>query len=121
MSASPDNNGIRRIINAFFFSMNGFKACFKTEEAFQQEVILALMMVPAAFFFGDTTGEILLLIAAVVLVLVVELLNTSVERAIDRISFEKHQLSKEAKDIGSAAVFLSLVFAGFCWAAIILF
>jgi len=119
MMGKPENNtGIRRIINAFFFSIHGFRACFRTEEAFRQEVFLALILLPAAFFVGETGGERLLLWGAVILVLIVELLNTAVERAIDRISFEKHELSKEAKDMGSAAVFLALVFAGVTWGVI---
>ena len=118
MAAPKNNTGIRRIINAFFFSMHGFRACFKTEEAFKQEVFLSLIMIPSAFWLGEGVVEQLLLIGTVVLVLIVELLNTAVERAIDRISFEKHELSKEAKDMGSAAVFLALVFTGLTWALI---
>ena len=119
MSAPPDNKGMQRIINAFFFSMHGFAACFRTEEAFRQEVFLAIVMIPLGFILGDSPVERAVLIGAVVLVLVVEILNTAVERAIDRISFEKHELSKEAKDMGSAAVFLSLVFCGLVWAMIL--
>ena len=115
MGAPENNTGIKRIYNAFFFSMHGFKACFKTEEAFRQEVYLSVLMIPAAFWVGSTMMEQMMLIGTVVLVLITELLNTAVERAIDRISFEKHELSKEAKDMGSAAVFCSLVFAGFVW------
>lgn len=112
----PENNtGLRRLYNAFFFSLSGFQACFKTEEAFRQEVFLSILLIPAAFFVGQTPVEILLLIGCVLLVLIVELLNTGIERAIDRISFERHELSKEAKDMGSAAVLLSLFFAGFVW------
>jgi len=120
MAASENNTGIRRIYNAFFYSVSGFKACFKTEEAFQQEVFLALIMVPLAFWLGDSAIEQLILIGSVFLVIIVELLNTAVERAIDRISFEKHELSKEAKDMGSAAVLTSLIFAGLAWALILL-
>lgn len=119
MSAPPDNKGIKRIVNAFFFSMHGFAACFRTEEAFRQEVFLAIVMIPLGFMLGDSPVERAILIGAVVLVLVVEILNTAVERAIDRISFEKHELSKEAKDMGSAAVFLSLVFCSVVWSMIV--
>lgn len=118
MSAPPDNKGLKRIVNAFFFSMHGFKASFKSEEAFRQEVYLSIVMIPAAFWVGETALEQVLLIGSVFLVLTVELLNTAIERAIDRISFEKHELSKDAKDMGSAAVFLMLVFTGFVWALI---
>ncbi|MCD8496942.1 MAG: diacylglycerol kinase [Alphaproteobacteria bacterium] len=118
MSAPENNTGVRRIFNAFFFSMHGLKACFRTEEAFRQEVYLAAVMIPAAFWVGSNITETVLLISAVAFVLIVEMLNTAVERAIDRISFEKHELSKEAKDMGSAAVFMALVLAGFIWAVI---
>ena len=118
MGAPPDNKGLKRIINAFFFSMYGFAACFRTEEAFRQEIFLAAIMIPAGLWIGDTAVDQLFLIGSVLFVLIVELLNTAVERAIDRISFEKHELSKEAKDMGSAAVFLSLVLCGLTWAII---
>ena len=120
MAAPPDNTGIKRIINAFFFSMHGFAACFRTEEAFRQEVYLAIIMIPLGLWLGGTGLEKIALVGSVMLVLIVEILNTAVERAIDRISFEKHELSKEAKDMGSAAVFLSLVLCGFTWAVVLL-
>ncbi len=116
--AEEKNTGIRRILNAFKYSMHGFAACFKTEEAFQQEAVLALFMIPGGFWLGETPVEKILLVGTVMIVLMVELLNTGIERAIDRISFEKHELSKDAKDMGSAAVFLSLVMAGLCWVLI---
>jgi diacylglycerol kinase (ATP) len=120
MSAPDNHTGLRRFSNAFFYSMHGMKACFASEEAFRQEVILSALMIPAAFWLGGSAVEIVLLVAAVVFVLIVEMLNTAVERAIDRISFDKHELSKEAKDMGSAAVFMALLLAGFVWAMILL-
>lgn len=120
MAAPPNNTGVKRIINAFFFSMHGFAACFRTEEAFRQEVYLAIIMIPLGLWLGGTGLEKVALVGSVMLVLIVEILNTAVERAIDRISFEKHELSKEAKDMGSAAVFLSLVLCGFTWAVVLL-
>ena len=119
MGAPENNTGLKRIYNAFFFSVHGFKACFRTEEAFRQEVLLSFIMIPLGFWCGPTLPEQLLLIGSVLLVLIIELLNTGIERAIDRISFEKHDLSKEAKDMGSAAVFLSLVFCCITWALIL--
>lgn len=117
---TPDRKtGVTRIMNAFFFSMQGFRACFQTEEAFKQEVFLALFMIPAGLYWGEGAVEKVLLVSSVVLVLLMEILNSAIERAIDRISFEKHELSKEAKDMGSAAVFLSLVMAGVTWALIL--
>ncbi len=118
MAPPEGNTGIRRIINAFKFSLQGFRACFRTEEAFRQEIYLTALMVPAAFWIGDTNVEQIVLLGSVVLVLITEMLNTAIERAIDRISTERHELSKEAKDMGSAAVFMALVFCGFAWVMI---
>lgn len=119
MGAPENNTGFKRIYNAFFFSLHGFKACFRTEEAFRQEIYLAVIMIPLAFWVGNGAVEHCLLVGSVLLVLIVEMLNTAIERAIDRISFEKHDLSKEAKDMGSAAVFIMLVLAGFIWVTIV--
>lgn len=119
---SPDkgHKGLRRLWRAFFHSMNGFKACFRTEEAFRQELVLALVLIPLGIYLGQSGIERLLLCASIMFVLLVELLNTAIERAIDRISFEKHELSKEAKDMGSAAVLLSLAICAFTWAVILI-
>ncbi len=115
------NTGWRRIQNASAFSMNGLKACLRTEEAFQQELVLAILAVPLGLFLGDTGAEKALLAGSVILVLIVELVNTAIERAIDRISFDRHELSKEAKDMGSAAVMLALILAGVVWLSILIF
>jgi diacylglycerol kinase (ATP) len=115
MTPPPNNKGLRRLVNAFKFSLAGFKACFRTEEAFRQEIYLTALMVPAAFWIGDTNVEQIVLLGSVVIVLIAEMLNTAIERAIDRISYDKHELSKEAKDMGSAVVFMALVFCGFTW------
>ena len=115
----PENNtGLRRIQNALIFSVHGIRACMRTEEAFRQEVFMAALMIPAAFWLGETTVERILLIGVTFLMLIVELLNTGIERAIDRISFERHELSKESKDMGSAAVFLSVLLALLVWGLI---
>ncbi len=115
----PQNNtGLRRICNAFIFSVHGIRACMRTEEAFRQEVFMAALMIPAAFWLGETSVERVLLIGVTFLMLIVELLNTGIERAIDRISFERHELSKESKDMGSAAVFLSVLLALTVWGLI---
>lgn len=119
MTPPPGNTGITRMKNAFFFSMHGMGACLRTEEAFRQEAFLAAIMLPFGLWIGDGAVEKSLLFGTVMFVLIVEILNTAVERAIDRISFEKHELSKEAKDMGSAAVFLSLVLCGIVWALIL--
>ena len=100
--------GLRRIWNAFFYSMEGFKAAFHNEDAFRQEVLLAAILIPLALFLPATGLGKALMVTSVLLVLVVELLNSAIEATVDRISFETHQLAKRAKDIGSAAVFVSL-------------
>jgi len=100
--------GLRRIWNAFFYSMEGFKAAFHNEDAFRQEVLLAAILIPLALFLPATGLGKALMVTSVLLVLVVELLNSAIEATVDRISFENHQLAKRAKDIGSAAVFVSL-------------
>ncbi len=109
----------KRIYNAFFYSMSGLAAAWKYEEAFRQEVILATVLLPTAFWLGENTLKISLLVFSVFVVLITELLNTSIEVAIDRISDEKHELSKRAKDIGSAAVFVSLAALTIVWGLII--
>jgi diacylglycerol kinase (ATP) len=111
--------GITRLINAFFNSMAGLEDAFRHESAFRQEILLAIVTIPVACAVPVTPAERAMLIASVVLVMIVELLNTGVEVAIDRISFDHHTLSKRAKDIGSAAVFVSLVLAGAVWAVIL--
>ncbi|MGE4314093.1 MAG: diacylglycerol kinase [Pseudobdellovibrionaceae bacterium] len=117
----PENNtGVRRLINAARFSMQGLRACFRTEEAFRQEVYASIVLIPLGFYLGDTPIERALLVSAVLFVMIVELLNTAVERAIDRISFERHNLSKESKDMGSAAVLLAIAIAAVIWGCILL-
>ena len=111
--------GLTRLINAFFNSMAGLEDAFRHESAFRQEILLAAVTIPTACLVPVTPAERAMLIASVVLVMIVELLNTGVEVAIDRISFDHHKLSKRAKDIGSAAVFVSLVLAGAVWAVIL--
>jgi len=107
--------GLRRIVNAFFYSLSGFALAFRHEAAFRQEVLLAAVLVPIACFLDVTTVERVLLIGTVLVVLVVELLNSAVEAAIDRIGADDHALSKRAKDMGSAAVFVALVLLGVAW------
>ncbi len=117
--ANAQHKGFKRIYNAFFYSMSGLAAAWKNEEAFRQEVILAIILFPAAFWFGTNALQIGLLVLSIFVVLITELLNTSVEVAIDRISDEKHELSKRAKDIGSAAVFVSLAALTVVWGLVI--
>ena len=102
-------SGIRRIWNALFHSLDGFATAFRLESAFRQEVFLAAVLIPVALILPASGPGKALMIAAVLLVLIVELLNSAVEAAVDRISLENHPLAKRAKDYGSTAVFLSLI------------
>ena len=111
--------GLARVIQAFFNSLAGLRDAWRHESAFRQEIALAAILIPAALMLPLTAVERALLIAAVMLVLIVELLNSCVEAAIDRISFAHHSLSKRAKDIGSAAVFVALVLLALVWGVIL--
>jgi diacylglycerol kinase (ATP) len=112
--------GLKRLINACGYSMDGFLAAYKYEDAFRQELKLALLLTPVAFYFGHTVIEKAILIACIFLVLIVELLNSAVEATVDRISLDHHLLSKRAKDICSAAVTLSLINFIVVWGLIFL-
>jgi len=112
--------GWKRLVNACFFSVAGFKATWQHEEAFRQEVMLLVVTTPLALWLGGNNIEKVLLIGSVVLVLLVELLNSAVEAVVDRVGMEHHELSGRAKDIGSAAVMLSLFWAAATWAFILL-
>ena len=107
--------GITRLANAFTYSVAGTLAAFKHEDAFRQEVILSTILIPLAIYLGQTAIEQALMITSILLIIIVELLNSSVEATVDRISVKRHKLSKRAKDIGSAAVFFSLVNAAVVW------
>lgn len=111
--------GLRRLINAFGYSLDGLRAAYLNEDAFRQEVRLALVLIPLALVLGHTSIERALMIACVLLVIVVELLNSAVEATVDRISLDHHLLAKRAKDIGSAAVLLSLLNLFVVWALIL--
>ena len=110
--------GIGRLIAATRVSGAGFRAAWRSEEAFRQEVILAVVLTPAALWLGQTVLERALLVGVWVLVLIVELLNSAIEAVVDRIGDDLHVLSGRAKDMGSAAVLLSLVLAAAVWAAL---
>ena len=117
-NAQKSRSGLKRILHAGGYSLAGLRAGLR-ETAFRQEAILACLMIPAAIWLGRTWLEIAFLIATVVLVLITELLNTGIEKAIDRIGPEWHELSKLAKDVGSAAVLLALLLCGGSWLAAI--
>jgi diacylglycerol kinase (ATP) len=118
MEESPfkGRTGITRLTNAIAYSLHGFSSAFRHEEAFRQETLLAAIMIPLAFILDVSGLARAVMIASVLLVLIVELLNSAIEAAVDRISLENHRLSKRAKDIGSAAVLLSLVNVAVVWA-----
>jgi diacylglycerol kinase (ATP) len=107
--------GIKRLVNAFGYSIAGTLAAFKHEDAFRQEVILAAILTPVAIFYGETAIDQALMISSLLLIIIVELLNSSIEATVDRISVKHHKLAKRAKDIGSAAVFFSLINAAVIW------
>jgi diacylglycerol kinase (ATP) len=107
--------GIKRIINAFGYSMKGLRAAFKHESAFRQETVLLIILLPIAFLLGQNIVDYSILIGSLMLVLIVELLNSAVEAVVDRVGDEHHKLAGRAKDIGSAAVFVALVNVGVIW------
>jgi diacylglycerol kinase (ATP) len=117
--ANPGETGIKRIVSAFHNSIKGFKGCWKNETAFRQEVIACIVLVPLGFYLGDGGVEKALLVSVCFLVLIVEILNSAIEAVVDRISREHHELSGLAKDLGSSAVFICLVFAGITWALVL--
>ncbi len=112
--------GLQRIANAWLYSLDGLSAAFRHEAAFRQEVLLSCVLVPTALFLHVSAIETALMIASVLLVLIVELLNSAVENAVDHTSLERHLLAKQAKDIGSAAVLLSLLNVIVVWLLILL-
>ena len=107
--------GLKRIINAFGYSMKGLRAAFKHESAFRQETALLIILLPAAFMLGRNIVDYSILIGSLLLVLIVELLNSAVETVVDRIGDEHHELAGRAKDMGSAAVFISLLNVVVIW------
>ena len=117
--ANHNVRGLRRILNAFGFSMAGFRACFRHEEAFRQEVYVLLVLVPLGIWLGEGPIERALLIGSLLIVPIVELLNSAVEANVDRVGLERHELSRRAKDLASAAVFLSIVLAVLVWALVL--
>ncbi len=114
----PGHAGLRRIVRAFGFSMRGFQAAWRHESAFRQECFAAVVLVPGAFLLAQTLTQAALLIATVGLVLITELLNSALEAVVDRIGPERHHLAGRAKDMGSAAVFVSLAIVVATWALV---
>ena len=111
--------GLRRIWNAFHYSLDGLRAAYTHEDAFRQEVLLAVLLGMAAFLVPVSGVERALMLGSLFLVLIVELLNSAVEAVVDRVSLENHNLSKRAKDIGSAAVLVALLNVAVVWGCIL--
>jgi len=115
----PDHRGFAHVFKAFQYSMQGLRAAFRYEEAFRLELLACLFMVPFGLWLGSTPVEYALLFSSLLLVLIVELINSAIEAIVDRISIEQHELSGRAKDIGSAAVFISLFYVALIWGALL--
>lgn len=114
----PGRTGLKRVIWAGYYSYRGLHSALKNEAAFRQELALLLVLIPLAFWLGETVEQQLLLIGPCVLVVVVELVNSAIEAVVDRIGSERHVLSGQAKDMGSAAVLLSLLLVAVSWGLI---
>jgi diacylglycerol kinase (ATP) len=111
--------GLRRIINAAGYSWSGLKAAWRTEAAFRQEVLLVVILLPLALVLGENGVERALLVSACLVVVVVELLNSAIEAVVDRVGTEHHPLAGAAKDMGSAAVLVSLVMVMLVWGLVL--
>ena len=118
--ASQGTTGLARILIASKYSWNGLKAAFANEAAFRQEIFLAIILIPLALYLGENGFERALLISVVVLILIIELVNSAIEAIVDRVSSEQHELSGRAKDVGSAAVLLSLINAAVVWCLVLI-
>jgi diacylglycerol kinase (ATP) len=120
ISQFKSKSGLKRIFGAFFYSMEGFKAAWRGEHAFRQELVVVIVATIAALLLPVPALQKLMLIGVFVLVLIVELLNSAIEAVVDRVSLEANPLSKNAKDFGSAAVFLTFTLAAATWAVIVI-
>lgn len=119
-SPHKGKTGFTRLLNAFGYSFSGLREAYRNEDAFRQELLLAIILLPLAFWLEPGTVERALMIACVFLVIIVELLNSAIEATVDRISLDDHNLAKRAKDIGSAAVLLSIVNLILVWLLLLL-
>ncbi|WPP55718.1 diacylglycerol kinase [Acinetobacter pittii] len=113
-------SGLKRILNAMGYSISGFKAAYKNEAAFRQIVLINIILIPVSFFLDVSRSEQVLLIIVCLFAMIVELFNSAIEAVVDRVSLEKHQLSKNAKDMGSAAQFVALSIIAITWLIILL-
>lgn len=119
MSEFNDTGGLTRIIHAFGYSLQGFRACYRHEAAFRQEVLVAVIVVPLGLWLGQDGVERALLVGSWLMVMIVELINSAIEATVDRFGPEHHKLSGRAKDIGSASVFLAISLALLVWVLIL--
>ena len=119
VSQFKSKSGIKRVFAAIVYSLDGFRTAWRYEHAFRQELMVAIPGVILALLLPVTRLEKLALIASLALVLIVELLNSAIEAVVDRVSLDKHSLSKNAKDLGSAAVMLSLALAVVTWGVVL--
>lgn len=120
VSEFKSKSGIKRIFSAFLYSIDGFKSAWRNEHAFRQELVLVVAGIVIALILPVSAFEKLMMIAVLMLILVVELINSAIEAVVDRVSLERHSLSKNAKDFGSAAVLLTCVIALATWTVILM-
>ena len=113
------NKGLKRIILATGFSLQGLKSAFQHEAAFRQELLLSAILIPIAIFVDVSQLERILLIAPLFLVIIIEIINSAIEAVVDRVGTEKHELSGRAKDLGSAAVLIALLLTAYIWIEIL--
>ncbi|UCV29013.1 diacylglycerol kinase [Ferribacterium limneticum] len=119
-AAFKGKKGLTRLWNALGYSRDGLSAAWKNEAAFREEVLLAAITIPLAFYLGNSGIDRALMVGSIILILIVEILNSGLEAVVDKASPEKHELAKRAKDMGSAAVLLSLINAAVIWACVLL-
>jgi len=119
VSEFKSKSGLKRIFSAFFYSMDGLKSAWRHEHAFRQELVLFIVATAIALALRISAFEKLVLIAVMVLILIVELINSAIEAVVDRVSLERHPLSKNAKDFGSAAVLLACLLATATWGVVL--
>lgn len=110
-------SGLQRILNATGYSLAGFKAAFQNEAAFRQIILINSMLIPLSFFMPVSRVEQVIMIVVCLLAIIVELINSAIEAVVDRVSMEQHPLSKNAKDMGSAAQFVALAIIALTWGA----
>jgi len=119
-SSYKSKPGVQRIWRAARYSFDGFAAAYQNEAAFRQELLLVIVLAPCAFFVGRTPAQVMLLLASLLIILVVELFNSAIEALADAVSLEQHPLLGRAKDMGSAAVLLTLCMVALVWFSVLL-